>query len=267
MVVKDEEHHIQECLSSHRDVVDEIVILDNGSKDRTAKVAGAMGATVLYAEGDDMGRHRNQCVQHSTKEWILSVDTDERLSEFDKERLLQLTMNQKICAYRLPFVTYLRDGSWFLLCKTRLFPNLPGITWKGSVHESISPSLERLGIQTFDANIFYHHYGFLAPPARLSQKKQRYIQLMEKAIEEDPKNASLLDFLGIAYYSMGERNRAIHFFKQAIAADPGHARAYYNLARAYMVEGERALAIEQMKRAIELNPEMLLRLSCWSFLV
>ena len=60
MIVKDEEAMIGRCLQAAREAVDEIVVVDTGSSDRTVEIAESLGARVLHHEWDgDFSAARN----------------------------------------------------------------------------------------------------------------------------------------------------------------------------------------------------------------
>ena len=68
------------CLESVRDAVDEIVVYDTGSNDRTVEIAREAGATVVEGQWEDsFAVARNAALRHATGEWVLSIDADERL--------------------------------------------------------------------------------------------------------------------------------------------------------------------------------------------
>src|ERR1700749_3060760 len=80
MIVRDEEAVLEECLRSIRDEVDEIVITDTGSTDRSREIAAAFGARVLERPwDDDFSAARNHSLEAATGDFILYIDADERL--------------------------------------------------------------------------------------------------------------------------------------------------------------------------------------------
>ena len=80
LIVKNEEQMLGACLESVRDAVDEIVVYDTGSNDRTVQIAREAGATVVEGEWEDsFAVARNAALRHATGEWVLSIDADERL--------------------------------------------------------------------------------------------------------------------------------------------------------------------------------------------
>ena len=80
LIVLDEEAHLADCLAAIRDIVDEIVVLDGGSRDTTVEIATRFGARVATRPFDDFGRQKQAALEMATGEWILSIDADERVS-------------------------------------------------------------------------------------------------------------------------------------------------------------------------------------------
>ena len=80
MIVKDEEAMIGRCLQAARDAVDEIVVVDTGSTDRTVEIAESLGARVLHHEWDgDFSAARNVSFDAATGDWVMYLDADEVL--------------------------------------------------------------------------------------------------------------------------------------------------------------------------------------------
>ena len=79
-IVKDEEDVLEASLAA-LGWVDEIVVYDTGSTDRTREIAAASAATVVEGYWDDsFGAARNRAVEHATGDWVLTVDADEVFS-------------------------------------------------------------------------------------------------------------------------------------------------------------------------------------------
>src|SRR5262249_55825806 len=80
MIVKDEEANLPACLGSVADLVDEVVVVDTGSADRTREVAARYGAKVYdFAWVDSFAAARNESLRHATGDWVLWLDADGRL--------------------------------------------------------------------------------------------------------------------------------------------------------------------------------------------
>lgn len=144
MIVRNEEDCLGRCLSSVKEAVDEIIIVDTGSTDRTKEIAASFGAVVYDFEWiDDFGAARNYAFEQATQTFILWLDADDIIEKEDLKRLLTLkskelpydsiTMN-----YHLTF-----DASGkpvYSLRRNRLVRRSCGFRWHGPVHEYLAVS-------------------------------------------------------------------------------------------------------------------------------
>lgn len=88
MIVKNEERSLEQCLEQARGLVNEIVIADTGSTDRSVEIARKYGAKVWeYEWKDDFAAARNFALRHSDAEWNLILDADEYLLPCSRGKL------------------------------------------------------------------------------------------------------------------------------------------------------------------------------------
>jgi glycosyltransferase involved in cell wall biosynthesis len=106
IIAQDEERDLPDCIASVRGFCDEILVVDGGSRDRTAEVAAALGARVLRRPFDDFARQHEFARGEAKGEWILSLDADERASPD-----LRAASFGAAAAYALPFRNHYR-GIW-----------------------------------------------------------------------------------------------------------------------------------------------------------
>ena len=79
-IAKNEEAALPKCLSSVKGVVDEIVLLDTGSSDRTVEIALDIGAKVYNFDWcNDFSAARNEALKYVQGDWVLVLDADEVL--------------------------------------------------------------------------------------------------------------------------------------------------------------------------------------------
>jgi glycosyltransferase involved in cell wall biosynthesis len=70
------------------DIVDEIIIVDTGSTDKTVELAKSRGAKVFHFPWiDDFAAARNEALRHATGDWIFWMDADDRLDEENRDKL------------------------------------------------------------------------------------------------------------------------------------------------------------------------------------
>ena len=90
MITKDEAIDLCRCLSSVNGLVNEIIVVDTGSTDRTIEVAQTFGAKVSHFEWiDDFSAARNASIEGASSDWILVPDCDEVISPKDHATVRQ----------------------------------------------------------------------------------------------------------------------------------------------------------------------------------
>ncbi len=81
IIAKDEERDLPGCLESVKSLAEEIVVLvDEESADRTQEIAKAAGCKIAVRRFDDYARQRQAALELCTKEWVLWIDADERVT-------------------------------------------------------------------------------------------------------------------------------------------------------------------------------------------
>jgi len=79
ILTKNEEKHLERCLSSIVDVVDTICVIDCGSNDRTMSIAESYNASVIYSEWVNYATQFNFGLSKLPEnvDWVLRIDADE----------------------------------------------------------------------------------------------------------------------------------------------------------------------------------------------
>ena len=94
MIAKNEEKYLEQCLRSVKDIVDEIIIVDTGSTDKTKEIAKKFNAKIFdFKWVDDFSAARNESIRHATKDWILVLDADEIVEKKDIDKIKNLIEN------------------------------------------------------------------------------------------------------------------------------------------------------------------------------
>src|SRR3989338_2535121 len=94
MITKNEEKYLEQCLNSVKAFVDEVVIVDTGSIDKTKEIAKRFNAKIYdFKWVDDFSAARNESLKYATKDWILVLDADEVLEEKDCLKIKELIKN------------------------------------------------------------------------------------------------------------------------------------------------------------------------------
>lgn len=84
-----EEENIKSCLDSVKDWVDEIIIVDEESTDKTTEIAKKMGAKVFIEKHEPIFHvTKNKAMKKATSDWVLQLDADERVTKEMKTEIL-----------------------------------------------------------------------------------------------------------------------------------------------------------------------------------
>lgn len=148
VIAKNAEKLIVDCLESIK-FCDEVIVIDSGSKDKTVQIAKRMGARIFEISNSDFSEMRNLGLQKAVGEWILYVDTDERINkELESDIKNQISKNQnEYSAFRIKRKNfYYGNHEWPYIEKLeRLFKKEKLKGWYGKIHES--PSVDgKIGI-------------------------------------------------------------------------------------------------------------------------
>ena len=111
VITFNEEDHIEAVISSLQKVCDEVVVVDSLSTDRTAEIAESLGAKVIMQKYLGEGKQRNVTEEHSSNDWILALDADERLDDEMVETIKSLSFDDPKIGYEFNRKSY-RGTHW-----------------------------------------------------------------------------------------------------------------------------------------------------------
>lgn len=217
MIVKDEEKFLPQCLESVRGIVDEMVIVDTGSRDRTVEIAEARGAQVhTFAWTDDFSEARNEALKHCTGDWVLWLDADEALEPSSVGPLREAMVRPQFGSFLMQVVNFMSEGSTndvFTHHPCRLFRRIPGARFSGKIHEQVLPSIAEAGMLSANlAGARILHYGYAAGTMDEKKKLDRTMRLVEAELDADPDSPFHQFNLGNTLYVRGDYERAVEAF-------------------------------------------------------
>ncbi|MBN1621169.1 MAG: glycosyltransferase family 2 protein [Endomicrobiales bacterium] len=100
------ENKIRDCLESVK-WADEIVVLDSFSTDKTVDICKEYTKNIIQEKFAGFGRLRNIALSHTSNDWILSVDTDERVTVELKNEIEEMLKGEiKADAYYVPRISH-----------------------------------------------------------------------------------------------------------------------------------------------------------------
>jgi glycosyltransferase involved in cell wall biosynthesis len=241
MIVRNEEQQLPRCLKSVRGMVDEIIIVDTGSSDRTIEVAEQYGAIVVRTEWErDFAKARNRGLALAQGEWVLFLDADEMLDAATGKQLRK-EADHEAAGLFLQIWNVVgssddeRGGTVHPVL--RLFRNDPDIRFEGRIHEQIAASILRKWpgavFRLTDAKIF--HYGYRHDIVLEKNKLQRNMELLERAVLEEPNNGFHRYNLGVEFLRAGMPEKALEAFRFVKKQEGFERLSYAHLVVKYEV--------------------------------
>jgi len=141
IIVKDEEKMLPEALDSIK-WVDEIVVVDTGSIDKTTDIARKYKAKIFSSVGSNFSEWRNEGLKHAKGDWILYLDADERITPKLKEEILKIISDKtnKYFTFAIPRKNIIlgkefRHGGFWPDYVKRLYKKSALKRWEGELHE------------------------------------------------------------------------------------------------------------------------------------
>lgn len=180
MIVRNEEEVLARCLSSIVDLVDEVIVVDTCSDDRTPAIARQFGARVEpFRWRDDFSAARNFSFSLATSSWILWLDADDVLLSDARERFIALKARLDRDVYYLPY-DYAQDETGASVCtlwRERILRRSPAIRWHYPVHECVAITHEMTS-ERVDVTITHRRTsaGIVADTSRNLRILQRAIR-------------------------------------------------------------------------------------------
>ncbi len=98
IITKNEENNIADCIAS-LSFVQEIIVVDSRSEDRTREIAQSLGAIVLNEDWQGYGNHKNIGIQASKYNLLLFIDADERVSPDLQQEVIKIDQASQYPVY------------------------------------------------------------------------------------------------------------------------------------------------------------------------
>ena len=209
MIVKNEELVLERCLNSIKDSVDEIVIVDTGSTDKTKEIAFKFTDKVYDFEWiDDFAAARNFAFSKGNCDYLMWLDADDVFEKEDVEKIIEFKKNASldVSIYTMRYVIKTDKNMNILseIGRGRLFRKSDDFKWEGRVHEYIA----RKGkVESLDIKI-YHRKLVMSDPRR---NLRIYEKMLKDGIELNVRDTILF---AKALFGDGRYTDAINEYKK-----------------------------------------------------
>jgi glycosyltransferase involved in cell wall biosynthesis len=304
MIVRNEEDTITRCLDSVKDLVDEIIIVDTGSTDRTKEIVRNYTSQVIdFPWIDDFSAARNFSFRHATMDYIFWLDADDVLLEDDRKKFstLKETLNPNVDSVAMIYSLSTDENGMVTssLRRNRLVKRKNNFRWHGAVHEYLEVWGNILNSDVIVTHKPLHQHHDPDRNLRIYEKRlargeefsprdlfyyanelldhQYYecaIEYYEKFLEtgrgwvED--NISACGKLADCFYHLGDQERALRYIYKSFEYDTPRAEFCCRLGYHFLNKNQYQMAVFWYKLATQLEKPAeswgLLNHACWTWL-
>ena len=141
IITKNEAVNIRACIESVA-WADEIIVVDSGSSDATVEICRELGAQVYVHDWPGFGMQKNRALGYATKDWVFSIDADERVTHELREEIQSAMQRGQAEGYEIPRLSsfcgrYMHHSGWYPDYVLRLFRRGTGKFSDDLVHERV----------------------------------------------------------------------------------------------------------------------------------
>jgi hypothetical protein len=213
MIVKDEQEMLPGCLEAVKDAVDEMIVVDTGSSDRTVEIARSFGAKVVeFPWNGSFADARNVSIDNASCDWVMYLDADEHMIPEDAPKLRALLARTWREAFYLVETNYTggdESGAAVTHHALRLWRRRPQYRFEGRIHEQKTHTMPTYLPERFETStVRMRHYGYLRSRITAKDKSRRNIELLEVESRENPSPFNQYN-LETAFHMDGPPDRSI----------------------------------------------------------
>lgn len=250
MIVKNEEAVLRQCLSSAKDICDEIVIVDTGSTDRTKEIAAEFTSHILdFTWTYDFSAARQYAFDQATMDYIMWLDADDVLLEQDRQKLKMLkdglhpSVDVVSMLYHVDFDS--AGHPTFSYRRHRIVKRTRGFRWIGPVHEYLEVGSSEVLLS--DAAVTHNKSAKPIADIEFDRNLNIYENRLKRGEAFSPRD--------LFYYANELRHhhqylKAIMYYRDFLASKKGgtedEIRACINMADCYSALGDQSKELESL---------------------
>ncbi|MEA5509278.1 glycosyltransferase [Crocosphaera sp. UHCC 0190] len=261
MIVKNEQENLPKCLESVKGIVDEMVVMDTGSTDKTIEIAQEFGAIIPTFEwGNDFAEARNEALKYVTGDWVLILDADEVLNRKVVPQIKEaIAIDENLVVNLVRHEIGASQSPYSLV--SRLFRKHPEISFARPYHAIIDDSV----VELLKTEIYWKivdlpaitvfHYGYTPGAIASLDKYNRAQKAMESFLETHPNDPYTCSKLGALYFQIGKEKEGIKLLKQGLKSNKADSHVlyelHYHLGNIHAKQEDNEKAIKHYQKAIE----------------
>ena len=228
MITRNEAERIGQCLDALKALECEIIVLDTGSTDNTARIAQDKGASVFpFAWINDFSAARNEAASHASHDLILAVDADEILTEYDIGAFTRAVFQNPSAVGMILRISPTLRGESLQTFHERVgrFYDRTRFHYKGSIHENLTPLTQGDAVRYYDLPLTFHHSGY-EDRETIRTKALRDLELLEKELQAEGESPYLFYQIGKCYTALQEQDKAAAYYEKGLFLQPDKKNVY-----------------------------------------
>lgn len=243
LIVKNEEKTLKRCLNSICNCVDEIIIIDTGSKDNTKNIASEFTKQIYDFDWiDDFSKARNFAFSKANFDYIMWLDSDDVVSKKNQAKILKLketikeNIGQVYMKYNIAFDEF--SNPTFSYYRERLFKKSFNPVWNEPIHEYVECGGEKL-----ISDIEIEHRK------EKTTDKKRNLKIFNKILKKEKKLSPRMQYYYARELMYHEKTKlAILNFNKFLKIENGWSvnklETCYELANCYIKQNKKQKAIQ-----------------------
>lgn len=288
VIVKNQAFLLDRLLRRHAGLYDEAVVVDTGSADGSPRVAEDLGARVeSFRWGDDFSAARNHSLALARGRWILVLDCDELVAPVDFGPLRELAASGMDTCHVLPQINYKPDPEgpgwqrtprryepfsqgapgYTTAWSIRLFPGLPSMRYRGTVHECLDRAALVSGLSIRRQAIPIHHHGHLPGMGEPALRTALYGRLLAEKLRLEPSDPRARYEMAVHLAASGRSDLAGRLLQRLLRDHPlwpDSYRAHLLLGEILHRNREQTAADRHFRLALQARPDWP---KCWEAVI
>lgn len=232
----------------------EIVVVDTGSQDNTVHMCTAYTTSIYHFSWiNDFSAARNFAAKQAKHDWILCIDSDEFLIQWD-EPLIQHALNANSHALGgIRIYDTCGNGANQYQSTSILYRmyNKNFYLFTRAIHEQLVPISSNQQTLTFTVPVEIEHKSYAGSPSQLATKAHRNIDLLKKELAQNPHDSYILFQLGQSYYMIEDYQTAYEYYSLGLSEDVNPHLSYVQTM--IVSYGYTLLNLKKYQKALELE--------------
>ena len=244
VIVKNEEKNIARCINSYIDIVDEIIVVDTGSTDKTVEIANKMGAKVFYFEWvNDFAKAKNYALSKATGDWIIFLDADEYFDAEKSKNIPNLIKKYgkdrtKILGCTLVNIDEKTGEVIGTSSQSRIFKRDKDLYYISDIHERLYSDGKNIELVFLTKEeLVIYHTGYSQD--KVIEKAKRNLPMLLKGLERKPVDPTLYFFLSDTYFSLKDYKQSIYygelFLENRVNMTGLNSKVFHNIIAGKMI--------------------------------